>query len=152
SRRADRHAVRAQQAWPLTHARGGHRRGRSRTRRAGPRSPGERGSRGGGRAMTQPLARPQDHLRIRPDAAVREHRVIQPRSIVLWTVLSLPLLGYFVWYWRALRDCTRLIDDDSDPWFWMAMLFPGLILVIPYMAAQARVVARVEVASRTSLS
>jgi hypothetical protein len=101
--------------------------------------------------VTQPLARPQDHLRIRPDAAVREQRVTQPRSIVLWTVLSLPLLGYFVWYWLALRDCSRLIDDDSQPWFWMAMLFPGLILVIPYAAAQARVVARVEVASRSSL-
>jgi hypothetical protein len=99
-----------------------------------------------------PVARPQDHLRIRPDAAVREHRVIQPRSTLLWTVLSLPLLGYFVWYWLALRDCSRLIDDDSLPWFWMAMLFPGLILVIPYAAAQARVVARVEVASRSSLS
>jgi hypothetical protein len=102
--------------------------------------------------MNQPLVRPQDHLRIRPDMAVREQRVIQPRSIVLWTVLSLPLLGYFVWYWLALRDCSRLIDDDTQPWLWMAMLFPGLILVIPYVAAQARVVARVEVASRSSLS
>ena len=99
-----------------------------------------------------PVARPQDHLRIRPEAAVRARRVIEPRSVALWTVLSLPLLGYFVWYWRALRDCSRLIDDDSDPWFWMAMLFPGLILVIPYVAAQARVVARVEVATRSSLS
>jgi hypothetical protein len=70
----------------------------------------------------------------------------------LWTLLSLPLLGYFVWYWRALRDCSRLLDDDSEPWFWMAMLFPGVVLVIPYAAAQARVVARVEVASRVSLS
>jgi hypothetical protein len=101
--------------------------------------------------MNQPLARPQDHLRIRSEATVRAQRVIAPRSTVLWTVLSLPLLGYFVWYWLALRDCSRLIDDDSEPWFWMAMLFPGLILVIPYAAAQARVVARVEVASRSSL-
>lgn len=100
----------------------------------------------------QPLVRPQDHLRIRPDATVREQHVIQPRSAVLWTLLSLPLLGYFVWYWLALRDCSRLVDDDSEPWFWLAMLFPGLILVIPYAAAQARVVARVEVASRSSLS
>jgi hypothetical protein len=98
------------------------------------------------------LARPQDHLRIRSAAAVRPQRVIQPRSTLLWTVLSLPLLGYFVWYWLALRDCSRLVEDDSEPWFWMAMLFPGLILVIPYMAAQARVVARVELASRSSLS
>ena len=85
-------------------------------------------------------------------APLREQRVIEPRSTLLWTVLSLPLLGYFVWYWRALRDCSRLLDDDSEPWFWLAMLFPGLILVIPYAAAQARVVARVEVASRVSLS
>lgn len=102
--------------------------------------------------MTQPLARPQDHLRIRTGPAVRDQRAIHPRSTVLWIVLSLPLLGYFVWYWLTLRDCSRLIDDDSEPWFWMAMLFPGLILVIPYAAAQARVVARVEVASRQSLS
>jgi len=102
--------------------------------------------------MNQPLVRPQDHLRIRPDTPVRAQRVIPPRSTALWTVLSLPLLGYFVWYWLALRDCSRLVDDDSEPWFWMAMLFPGLILVIPYAAAQARVVARVEVASRSSLS
>jgi hypothetical protein len=102
--------------------------------------------------MNQPLVRPQDHLRIRPDTPVRGQRVIPPRSPVLWTLLSLPLLGYFVWYWLALRDCARLVDDDSEPWFWMAMLFPGLILVIPYAAAQARVVARVEVASRSSLS
>jgi hypothetical protein len=102
--------------------------------------------------VTQPIGRPQDHLRIRPDTALREQRVIEPRSTLLWTVLSLPLLGYFVWYWRALRDCSRLLDDDSEPWFWLAMLFPGLILVIPYAAAQARVVARVEVASRASLS
>jgi hypothetical protein len=102
--------------------------------------------------MNQPLVRPQDHLRIRPDTAVREQRMIPPRSTALWTVLSLPLLGYFVWYWLALRDCSRLLDDDSEPWFWMAMLFPGLILVIPYAAAQARVVARVEVASGSSMS
>jgi hypothetical protein len=102
--------------------------------------------------VTQPFGRPQDHLRIRPEGAVRGQRVIEPRSTLLWTVLSLPLLGYFVWYWRTLRDCSRLLDDDSEPWFWMAMLFPGVVLVIPYAAAQARVVARVEVASRLSLS
>jgi hypothetical protein len=102
--------------------------------------------------MNQPAVRPQDHLRIRSDTAVREQRMIPPRSTALWTVLSLPLLGYFVWYWLALRDCSRLLDDDSEPWFWMAMLFPGLILVIPYAAAQARVVARVEVASGSSMS
>jgi hypothetical protein len=108
--------------------------------------------------MNQPLARlpdharPQDRLRIRSEADVRAQRVIQPRPTALWVLLSLPLLGYFVWYWLTLRDCSRLVDDDSEPWFWMAMLFPGLILVIPYAAAQARVVARVEVASRSSLS
>ena len=101
--------------------------------------------------MTQSLGRPQDHLRLRPDVAVRGPRVIEPHSTVLWTVLSLPLLGYFVWYWRAQRDCSRLLDDDSEPWFWLAMLFPGIVLVIPYAMAQARVVAR-SVGSRLSLS
>jgi hypothetical protein len=101
--------------------------------------------------VTRVVERPQDRLRLR-DVADGGQRVIEPRSTLLWTVLSLPLLGYFVWYWRALRDCSRLVDDDSEPWFWMAMLFPGMVLVIPYAAAQARVVARVEVASRASLS
>jgi hypothetical protein len=101
--------------------------------------------------VTRVVDHPQDRLRVRPEVALRGHRVIEPRSALLWTVLSLPLLGYFVWYWRALRDCSRLLDDDSEPWFWMAMLFPGVVLVIPYAAAQARVVARVEVATRLSL-
>jgi formate-dependent nitrite reductase membrane component NrfD len=34
---------------------------------------------------------------------------------------------------------------------WMAMLFPGMLLVIPYAVAQARIVARVEVATRRPL-
>ncbi|MBV9915373.1 MAG: hypothetical protein JO153_02635 [Solirubrobacterales bacterium] len=97
-------------------------------------------------SATQP--RPQDRLRLREGAARPEDQVIQPRSIVLWTLVSLPLLGYFVWYFRALRDCARLLDDDSDPWFWMVMLFPGMLLVIPYAVAQARLVARVEIATR----
>jgi len=74
--------------------------------------------------------------------------VIEPRSVALWTALSLPLLGYFVWYYQAHRDCERLLDDGADAWFWMAMLFPGMIFVVPYAVAQARVVARVEVATR----
>lgn len=102
--------------------------------------------------MTDAPSRPQDRLRLRPDVDVHGQRVIEPHSTALWTVLSLPLLGYFVWYWRALRDCSRLLDDDSEPWFWLAMLFPGIVLVIPYAMAQARVVARVEVASRLPLS
>jgi hypothetical protein len=98
-----------------------------------------------------PSSRPQDHLRLREGAAPLGARLIEPRSVVLWTALSLPLIGYFVWYYRAQRDCTRLLNDGSDPWFWMVMLFPGMLLLIPYAAAQARVVARVEVASESSL-
>ena len=75
--------------------------------------------------------------------------MIEPHSVALWTVLSLPLLGYFVWYYRAHRDCSRLLEDESsDPWFWMAMLFPGVLLLIPYAVAQAKMVARVEIATR----
>lgn len=92
--------------------------------------------------------RPQDRLRLREGAALPVERVIEPHSVVLWTLVSLPVIGYFVWYFRALRDCTRLIDDGSDPWFWMAMLFPGMFLIIPYAVAQARLVARVEIATR----
>lgn len=80
-----------------------------------------------------------------------EQAVIQPQSTALWTLLSVPLLGYFVWYFRATRDCSRLLDDGATPWFWMAMLFPGMVLVIPYAIAQARIAARVELASRQSL-
>ena len=92
--------------------------------------------------------RPQDRLTLRKGAARPGEGLIEPHSVLLWTVLSLPLIGYFVWYFRALRDTTRLLDDDSDPWFWMAMLFPGMLLIIPYAVAQARLVARVELGTR----
>jgi hypothetical protein len=101
--------------------------------------------------MSAMPSRPQDRLVLREGAALPEERVIASRSVALWTVASLPLIGYFVWYFRALRDCERLLDDDSNPWFWMTMLFPGMILVVPYAIAQARLVARVEVATRMPL-
>ena len=100
--------------------------------------------------MTPVSERPQDRLRLRPDAPPG-HRPIDPHSTVLWTILSLSLIGYFVWYFRATRECSRLLDRDSDPWFWMAMLFPGMLLIVPYAIAQARIVARVEVATRRPL-
>lgn len=101
--------------------------------------------------MIQPSQRPQDRLRLRADIASPVARVIDPRPVALWTLLSLPLVGYFFWYFRAQSDCTRLREDTSDTWFWMVMLFPGMLLVIPYAIAQARLVARVEVATRRSL-
>jgi hypothetical protein len=101
--------------------------------------------------MSAMPSRPQDRLVLREGAALPEERVIASRSVALWTVASLPLIGYFVWYYRALRDCERLLDDESNPWFWMTMLFPGMILVVPYAIAQARLVARVEVATRMPL-
>lgn len=88
---------------------------------------------------------------LREGAARPGERLIEPRPVLLWVILSLPVVGYFFWYYRAQRDCSRLLHDDSDPWFWMAMLFPGMLLVIPYAIAQARIVARVEVASRMPL-
>lgn len=102
--------------------------------------------------MRHSSQRPQDRLQLRDGAATPGRRLIEPHSVALWTVLSLPLIGYFVWYHRAQRDCSRLLDDSSDPWFWLAMLFPGMLLLIPYAIAQARIVARVEVASRLSLA
>jgi hypothetical protein len=92
--------------------------------------------------------RPQDHLVLREGAAHPGERVIDPHSVALWTVVSLPVVGYFVWYYRAQRDCSRLLDDGSDPWLWLAMLFPGMLLVVPYAIAQARIVARVEMTTR----
>ena len=85
---------------------------------------------------------------VRRGAARPGERLIEPRSSLVWVLLSLPVLGYFVWYYLAQCDCRRLLDDGSDPWFWMVMLFPGMLLVVPYAAAQARIVARVELATR----
>ena len=103
--------------------------------------------------MMQSQPRPQDRLRLREDAPRPEERLIEPRSAALWTVLSLPLVGYFFWYYLAHRDCSQLGEDNgANPWFWLAMIFPGMVLVIPYAAAQAKIVARVEIASRKSFS
>jgi hypothetical protein len=77
--------------------------------------------------------------------------VIEAHSAALWTVLSLPMIGYFIWYRRAHRDCSRLLSDSADPWFWLVMVFPGMLLVLPYAIAQARMVARVELATRRPL-
>jgi len=94
---------------------------------------------------------PQDRVALREGAAPQGSGLIEPRSTPLWVVLSLPVLGYFVWYFRAQCDCRRLVDDTSDPWFWMVMLFPGMVLVVPYAIAQARIAARVEIATRQPL-
>ena len=103
--------------------------------------------------MMQSQPRPQDRLRLREDAPRPEERLIEPRSAALWTVLSLPLVGYFFWYYFAHRDCSQLAEDDAtNPWFWLAMIFPGMFLVIPYAAAQAKIVARVEIATRKPFS
>src|SRR5579872_1913521 len=99
--------------------------------------------------MTSPP--PQDRLVLREGAARPGERLTEPRSTLLWTLLSLPLLGYFVWYFRAQCDTRRLLDDVSDPWFWLVMVFPGMFLLVPYAIAQARLVARVEVATRRPL-
>ena len=85
---------------------------------------------------------------LREGAVLPGERLIAPRSTALWVLLSLPVVGYFVWYYRAQCDCRRLLDDNSDPWLWMAMLFPGMLLLVPYAVAQARIVARVELAAR----
>lgn len=101
--------------------------------------------------MSHIAPRPQDRLRLVEGAAPPGERVIDPHSAILWAALSLPLIGYFVWYHRAYRDCSRLLDDGTDPWLWMVMLFPGMLLVIPYAIAQAKMVARVEIATRRPL-
>ena len=104
---------------------------------------------GGPRAPTREP--PQDRVVLRDGAAPVAERLIRPRPTALWVLASLPVLGYFAWYFLAQRDCRRLLDDASDPWLWMVMLFPGMILIIPYAAAQARIAARVEIATRRPL-
>jgi hypothetical protein len=101
--------------------------------------------------MSQTPHRPQDRVVLREGAARPGEQVIEPHSVLLWTIVSIPLLGYFVWYYRAHRDCSRLLNDSFDPWFWMAMLFPGMLLLLPYAIAQAKIAARVEIASRMAL-
>lgn len=101
--------------------------------------------------MSHIASRPQDRLVVRPGAAQPREQVIETHSVALWTLLSFPLVGYFFWYHRAQRDCSRLLEDNSDAWFWLTMVFPGMILAIPYAIAQARLIARVEVASRRPL-
>ncbi len=151
--RSDRDVVRKEQAGPVAHALRGHRRLGPRARAAGAGPTGRRQARAGRRGMMQSQPRPQDRLRLREDAPRPEERLIEPRSAALWTVLSLPLVGYFFWYYLAHRDCSQLAEDDAtNPWFWLAMIFPGMVLVIPYAAAQAKIVARVEIATRKPFS
>lgn len=101
--------------------------------------------------MSASVPRPQDRLHLRAGASSPDERTVPTRSVALWTVLSLSIVGYLVWYYRAQRDCQRLLDRDWDEWMWMAMLFPGMLLIVPYAVAQAQMVARVEVAGRRPL-
>jgi hypothetical protein len=96
-------------------------------------------------------SRPQDTVRLVAGAEPDVDSPISPRSVPLSVLVSLPVVGYFYWYWHATRDCARLLDQDIDPWAWLCMVFPGMILVIPYMYAQAKLVARIETATREPL-
>lgn len=100
---------------------------------------------------TDARSRPQDTVRLVPGAEPDIDSPISPRSVPLSVLVSLPVVGYFYWYWRATRDCARLLDQDIDPWAWLCMVFPGMILVLPYLYAQGKLVARVEVATREPL-
>jgi hypothetical protein len=96
--------------------------------------------------------RPQDSVRLVPGAEADIFPAIAPRSVELSTLVSLPIVGYFWWYWHATRDVARLLDEEIDAWFWLCMVFPGLLLIVPYVYAQVKLVARVEVATREPLS
>jgi hypothetical protein len=96
--------------------------------------------------------RPQDSVRLVPGAEPDIAAAIAPRSVLFSTLVSLPIVGYFWWYWQATRDVGRLLDEDIDAWFWLCMVFPGILLVVPYVYAQVKLVARVEVATREPLS
>lgn len=96
-------------------------------------------------------SRPQDTVRLVPGAEPDVDSPIEPRSVPLSVLVSVPVVGYFYWYWHATRDCARLLDQDIDPWAWLCMIFPGMILVLPYFYAQGKLVARVEIATREPL-
>jgi hypothetical protein len=96
--------------------------------------------------------RPQDSVRLVPGAEPDIFPAIAPRSVEFATLVSLPIVGYFWWYWQATRDVARLLDEEIDAWFWLCMVFPGLLLVVPYVFAQVKLIARVEVATREPLS
>lgn len=66
-------------------------------------------------------------------------------------VISFSFLGYLWWYARAVRDCARLQSSEIAVWPWLAALFPGALLVLPYFYAQAKLVARVEIATARPL-
>jgi hypothetical protein len=97
-------------------------------------------------------ARPQDSVRLVPGAEPDIVHAIEPRSVVVSVMVSLPIVGYFWWYWQATRDVARLLDEQIDPWFWLCMVFPGMLLFVPYVYAQVKLVARVEIATREPLS
>jgi hypothetical protein len=103
-------------------------------------------------AMPGARARPQDTVRLVPGATADIVPAIAPRSVAFSTLVSLPIVGYFWWYWQATRDVARLLDEELDAWFWLCMVFPGMLLVVPYVYAQVKLVARVEVATREPLS
>jgi hypothetical protein len=77
---------------------------------------------------------------------------IEPRPVAFSVLVSLPIVGYFWWYWQATRDVARLLDEEIDPWLWLCMVFPGMLLLVPYVYAQVKLVSRVEIATREPLS
>lgn len=102
--------------------------------------------------MPEARTRPQDFVRFVPGAEPDVDSAIAPRSVVFSVLASLPVVGYFWWYWQATRDVAQLLDEDIDPWLWLCLVFPGLLLVVPYVYAQVKLVARVELATREPLS
>lgn len=93
----------------------------------------------------------QDRVVLSPRAPVRAGPARPARSVLASVLISVPLIGYFLWYYRATRDCEELLGEDLNPWQWLVMLFPGLVLLFPYGYAQAKLVARVELAAAEPL-
>lgn len=95
--------------------------------------------------------RPQDTVRLVPGAEAEISSPIEPRSVPLSVLVSLPVVGYFYWYWHATRDSALLLDQEIEPWAWLCMVFPGMLLVLPFIYAQVKLVARVEAGTREPL-
>jgi hypothetical protein len=93
---------------------------------------------------------PQDEVTLREP--LLSTPLIPRRSRALAVAVSLPLIGYTYWYYRATSDAHLLLGRRANPWPWVVMVFPGVLLVLPYAYAQAKLVARVEVATGRAFS
>jgi hypothetical protein len=66
-----------------------------------------------------------------------------PTGAWLLTVATL-LVYFFVWYYKINDETRRYLRDDSiRPWHSVIVIFPGVLLVIPYFVSIYRTAERI---------